>query len=88
MSLINKKAFIECNICEVRGWISHNQSSPRDSSTEGQFRKAQGIDIGIRARDLFPEGILVSETQPKLAFQKTTRLLKDPHTVTLFEMPI
>lgn len=85
MSLINKKAFIECNICEVRGWISHNQSSPRDSSTEGQFRKAQGIDIGIRARDLFPEGILVSETQPKLAFQKTTRLLKDPHTVTLFE---
>ena len=82
---IKKKIFLETNICPRKGWLLRNQKGVADLSLGEQFRIEQGIEIGEKARELFPDGVLVQERSTELAAKKTAELLADPSVKIIFE---
>ncbi len=61
MKNIKKNTFLKTLVCSTLGWILHSPKSeelPKESLAD-KFRKIQGIEIGIRARECFPEGTLI-----------------------------
>lgn len=72
------------------GWRLRNEEfsgpTPLSELTRGQrFRREQGIDIGIRARELFQDGVLIDEPTTELAATKTESVLNDRNVPAIFE---
>ena len=85
MKLITKKIFLEYDYCPVRGWIERNEPREFTPTIAEDFRMKEGLDIGRRARSLFPEGILIEELDPFEASFISERIISDGQSVTLFE---
>ncbi|MFA6657522.1 MAG: DUF2779 domain-containing protein [Mesotoga sp.] len=85
MRLITKKIFLEYDYCPVRGWIERNEPREFRPTIAEDFRMKEGLDVGRRARSLFPEGILIEELDPFEASFITERIVGDRESVTLFE---
>jgi CRISPR/Cas system-associated exonuclease Cas4 (RecB family) len=85
LNRIKKKIFLETKTCPRRGWLLRNQTSPAALSLGEQFRIDQGIEIGEKAREAFPGGVLVEEQSTELAAKKTEKLLADPSVKIIFE---
>lgn len=85
MTGLTKKIFLETNICQRKGWLLRNREEPVSLSVGEQFRIDQGIEIGKKARELFPAGILVREESNELAAAKTAALMADPLVTVIFE---
>lgn len=82
---LTKKLFIRSKTCPRLGWLLRNRPGPAELSLGEQFRIAQGIGIGQKARELFPEGILIEQKGTEDAAKRTQELLADPATRILFE---
>ena len=80
---VNKQTFLDAIICPTRGWLTRHEAT--DPSEGDRFRMAEGIDIGRRARNLFPSGTLVSEVGLDAAAAKTQELMADPNVPAIFE---
>ncbi|OAA30198.1 hypothetical protein AT15_00395 [Kosmotoga arenicorallina S304] len=85
MKMINKYSFLEFEKCPVRGWFAHNSFQKSELSIAEKFRIRQGIEIGKRARNLFPGGILVEAMEPNEAVRDTSLLLNNQSVETIFE---
>ena len=62
---ISKRLFLNSMACLTLGWRLRADEPPDDLASESptlgeQFRMEQGLAIGQRARQLFPDGILIS----------------------------
>lgn len=50
-----------------------------------KFRMEQGIEIGRRARELYPDGILIEHTDTPSALIETKNLIDNPNILIIFE---
>jgi len=87
---ISKNLFLNAAVCPTRGWRlrADDPSDDRVSvppTVAQRFRMEQGTDIGRRARQLFPEGILISESSLAEAAAETTNLIRTDSADVLFE---
>lgn len=89
MKNISKNIFLKALTCPTLGWLLRSGQYIEELSEESltladQFRIEQGIEIESRARQLFPNGILVEEKRMQLAAQETKELINDPGTSVIF----
>jgi CRISPR/Cas system-associated exonuclease Cas4 (RecB family) len=85
LNRIKKSIFLETLICPRKGWLLRNGHGSTKFSLGEQFRLEQGIEIGQKARELFPTGYLVQEKSLELSAETTVRLLADPSVNVIFE---
>ncbi|MFW6120285.1 MAG: DUF2779 domain-containing protein [Petrotogales bacterium] len=85
MPLITKKVFLEFLKCPVKGWIELNNPPKEDISLADRYRMEEGIEIGKRARQLFPEGVLLEEKNPYIAEDITKCMFRDRSFNTIYE---
>lgn len=66
--------------------IRNEEPEVQRTPTLGEkFQMEQGADIGRRARELFPDGVLVDEKTWGGALKKTKELMENPKVHTIFE---
>lgn len=92
MRNVTKEIFLDAVICPTLGWLKRCDESTRQllgvSRTLGnQFLMEQGLEIHNRARQLYPDGILVQRRSYTASLQETMRLMRDPNVLTIFEVP-
>jgi len=88
MRRITKEIFLNTIFCPTLGWFFRSGKIDEivPAPTKGQqFRLEEGSEIGRRARDLFPAGVLVAEDSTLAAVDRTRELLKSPEVSTIFE---
>lgn len=85
MPRLTKRLFLSWKTCPRQGWLLLHRTGSADLSLGEQFRIEQGIEIGKKARELFPEGILIEQKATGDAARRTQELLADPSVHTLFE---
>jgi hypothetical protein len=84
MKNVTKEIFLNGIICPLLGWYIRNDVYREELSAGDKFRIEQGLEIGKRARALYPDGVLVSDLNPISAAEKTKELLKGG-TPVIFE---
>jgi len=87
---ISKNVFLNSLVCPSLGWLLRSgepveQLSMEAQSLADQFRIEQGAEIGRRARQLYPNGILLDEKTLNAAAEKTATLLADKRQTVIFE---
>jgi predicted RecB family nuclease len=82
---MTKKVFLDAIFCPRLGWMRRNGKINPQRSWGIEFRKEQGNRVHKIARTLFKDGILIDETDIKLASEKTKELLDNPLPSTIFE---
>lgn len=90
MRNVTKEIFLNAIACPTLGWLFRCDENTRqllkESRTLGdQFLIEQGLEIHERARQLYPDGILVQRRGLAPAVQETIRLMNDPTVSTIFE---
>ncbi len=86
MKNISKKIFLDAIACPTLGWLMRTGGDGKQTLTLGErFREEQGTEVGQRARDLYPEGILVKNKDLVAASEETWELISDPGVSVIFE---
>lgn len=88
MKTISKNIFLNTLACPTLGWFLRSTEvsiEESENSLAKRFRMDQGIEIGKRARNVFPDGKLINENNIKDALLRTAQLVKDASVSTLFE---
>ena len=89
MKNMTKNIFLNALACPALGWLLRSEQYIKEVSDESltladKFRIEQGIEIENRARQLFPNGVLLEEKGMQLATAKTKELINDPNTSVIF----
>lgn len=82
---LTKRLLLTYLTCPKKAWLLHNAAEPEELTLGQQFRIEQGIEIGEKARQLFPGGILIEQKDTGEAAKRTQELLNDTAVKTLFE---
>jgi len=89
MKNVSKQIFLNGLVCPTLGWLL--RSGEIELTTEAKlslgerFRIEQGIEIGKRARKLYPGGLLVDDVDLASASSKTERLMSNEGVQVIFE---
>ena len=84
MSTITKKIFLKAISCPTLGWLTNSDNIQKSLSVADNFRIEQGLEIQQKARNIFPDGHLVTGDNLPAA-KKTQELLKDEGISVIFE---
>ena len=87
---ISKNLFLNAAVCPTLGWRLRADERPNDVASVSptlaeRFRMEQGAEIGRRARELFPEGILISTGNLTKAVAETATFVRAGGPSALFE---
>jgi len=82
---VDKATFLDASICRTRGWYTRNLTEEATPSAGDLLRMEEGIEIGRRARLLYPGGVLVQMQRPESAAAYTARLITDRTVSAVFE---
>ena len=90
MKNVTKEIFLNTLTCPALGWLLRSEEGVEQLSdkvlTLGErFRIEQGLDIHNRARQLYPDGVLVKRKDIETAAQETMDLIDNPEISTIFE---
>ena len=87
MRNVTKRMFLNTLACTSFGWLMRlKPEEVRRPATLGEkFRIEQGMEVGKRAREVYPEGILVDEKDMPSAIERTKSLMNDPNVFVIFE---
>jgi len=86
MKSVSKQIFLNALVCPTLGWLLRSGEVTKVELTLGErFRIEQGIEIGRRARELYPGGLLIDDTDLVSASRKTERLMNDPDVSIILE---
>ncbi|MDA2939145.1 DUF2779 domain-containing protein, partial [Acidobacteria bacterium AH-259-A15] len=90
MRNLSKNIFVNTLACRTLGWRLRNEDASNRTSrpepTLGEkFRIEQGIEIGNRAKSLYPGGVLIDETTTASACARTRSAIDDPSISIIFE---
>jgi CRISPR/Cas system-associated exonuclease Cas4 (RecB family) len=90
MKNISKEVFLDAVACPSLGWLLRSEQEVEGLSYESlslaeQFRMEQGAEIGRRARNLYPDGILVQSKSFTKSVEQTLALMRDKKTPVIFE---
>jgi hypothetical protein len=80
---VNKSTFLNGRSCATRGWLTRHRPIP--PTTGDRARMEEGLQVGRRAREQFPNGALVDEKNVDAAAARTRELMADPRVSSLFE---
>jgi hypothetical protein len=82
---VSKQIFLDALVCPTLGWLSRCEENFGAELTLGErFRIEQGIEIGRRARSLYPGGKLTSLNM-EVALKETRQALADASVSAVFE---
>lgn len=90
MRSISKEIFLNALTCPSLGWSLSNEGSagqpvlPKPTLGE-KFRMEQGAEIGLRARSLHSNGLLIDEPKISSAVARTSQVIKEGESSTIFE---
>jgi hypothetical protein len=84
MKDITKETFLSSLICPLMGWKKTFEEDV-ELSFGDEFRRAEGIEIGEKARECFPDGILIDDIGVNVASKKTQELMNDSNVAVIFE---
>ena len=84
MGTITKKIFFKAISCPILGWLTNSDDIQKTLSIADKFRIEQGLEIQQKARNIFPDGRLVTGDNV-FAAKKTQELLKDEGVSVIFE---
>jgi len=90
MRNVTKEIFLNTTVCPTLGWLLRSEEEVA-SLSEGartlgeQFRIEQGLEVHRRARQLYPDGILVAPSNRTAMQEVTISLMNDPGVNTIFE---
>ncbi|MSQ16740.1 MAG: DUF2779 domain-containing protein [Dehalococcoidia bacterium] len=87
---ISKNLFLNALVCPTLGWRLRADDLPdgvasKSPTLADQFRMEQGVEIGRRARQLFPDGVLISTPNLSRAAAETAKLVRAVGPPVLFE---
>ena len=87
---VSKAIFLNALVCPALGWLMRSgRITKRFNETMltlgEKFRIEQGIEIGRRARELYPDGFLADDMDIESASRKTRSLMSDPNISVIFE---
>src|SRR4030042_833584 len=90
MKNVSKNVFLNAIACPSLGWLLRSgepieQLSEEALSLGERFRIEQGAEIGIRARELYKDGILISGKSLLDAEKDTTLLMNNKNVSVIFE---
>ena len=85
MSAMTKNIYLEARKCLRRGWFARNPPEVVAPDEAGQFHADEGVEVGMQARQLYPEGVAVEWTGLQSTVAATRRLMNDPHVSVIFE---
>lgn len=86
MRKITKNIFLSYLKCKrLAGMLrSQEKSYKKELSLAEQFRMEQGLEVGQKSREIYPEGVLVEEKNSNDSIEKTKKLI-DAKAPILFE---
>ncbi|MCK4823319.1 hypothetical protein KA005_46635, partial [bacterium] len=84
MGIITKKIFLKTISCPALGWLTNSDDIQKTLSVADKLRIEQGLEIQQKARNIFPNGQLVTGDNI-FAAKKTQELLKDEGVSVIFE---
>jgi len=85
---VSKKIFLDSLVCPTLGWVARSRAFDDrigELSLADRFRVQQGIEIGRRARELYPSGILIDEGNVASACRRTKIMLGRADISAIFE---
>ena len=85
MSAMTKHIYLEARKCMRRGWFARNPPEAVAIDEASQFHMDEGVEVGIQARQLYPQGVAVEWTGLPGTVAATRRLLDDPNVRVIFE---
>ena len=86
MKSVSKQIFLNALVCPTLGWLMRSGEITEAGLTLGErFRIEQGIEIGSRARELYPDGLLIDDTDMVSASKKTKSIMADSGVFIIFE---
>ncbi len=90
MKSVSKQIFLNVLVCPTLGWLMRSgeitkQITEAELTLGERFRIEQGIEIGRRARELYPDGLLIDDTDLVSASKGTKRLMNDPSVSIILE---
>lgn len=87
MQNITKQIFLNTLACPMFGWLMRMKREKVISEpTLGEkFRMEQGMEVGRRVREAYPDGILIDEKDMTYAVERTKILMKNPDVSVIFE---
>jgi len=88
MPNITKDIFLKATDCLKRGWLILRDKANgvvNELSPDEKLRMEEGLEIGIRARNLYPQGRLISEKNIKKAAKLTRELISNDSVDVIFE---
>ena len=75
---LTKSKYLSGLQCHKRLWYEKNHPERAESLSKAQHRTfRQGKEVGERARDLFPKGILISAKSPAISAKQTKIAIRD-----------
>jgi hypothetical protein len=82
---VDKAAFLAAIKCPTQGWFVRKYRHASSPTEADQLRMEEGMEIGRRARGLFPGGRLVPPQTTSAAVELTRKLMADPKGSSIFE---
>lgn len=83
---VTKNIFRNTLACPTLGWLMRvmEAKKPEPPTLGETFRIEQGRDIEMRARSLYPGGLLIEDANLELAHKKTISAIKNPRVSAVF----
>jgi len=90
MKSVSKQIFLNALVCPTLGWLQRSgeaakQITEAELTLGERFRIEQGIEIGRRARELYPSGLLIDDVDLVSASKNTKSLMNDPSVSIILE---
>ncbi len=82
---ITKQLFLNSVVCPALGWLMRIERVSKPATMGEKFRMEQGLEVGKRARELWPDGALVEKEDLQSAVENTAALMGNPATQAIFE---
>ena len=84
MRNVTKEIFLKALACPTLGWLMRHEQISKTPSLGEIFRIEQGIEIERRARELYPDGILIDDTDIVSDLKKTKILIDNQNISIIF----
>jgi hypothetical protein len=82
---VSKSIFINTLACPTLGWLQRHDEAKKEATIGDKFLIEQGIEIGNRARTLYPDGVFIEEKNPHIAAEITKNLIDNTETQIIYE---
>ena len=85
MRNVSKEIFLNARVCPSLGWLMRAEQISKTPTLGDRFRMEQGMEIGRRTRELYPNGILINNKDMNSAIEKTKNLMENPDAKIILE---